>query len=66
MKHSDSDIAPIRTSEDFDNKKLSDYLIEHLPTDILDASSSRSIEFAQFPSGHSNLTYLVKIGEQEF
>lgn len=66
MKHSDSDIAPIRIGEDFNHQKLSGYLIEHLPADILDASSSPSIEFAQFPSGHSNLTYLVKIGEQEF
>ncbi len=50
----------IRTGEELDSKKLSDYLASR----IEGASSTISIQ--QFPSGYSNLTYLVKAGEQEY
>src|SRR5512147_296829 len=52
--------APIRQGEALELEKLGSYLRTQLPN--LDASP---IEVLQFPSGHSNLTYLLKIGERE-
>ncbi|MCB9642409.1 MAG: phosphotransferase family protein [Myxococcales bacterium] len=49
----------VRQGEQLDTESLSRYLKEHLP------ALSGSIEVLQFPSGHSNLTYLLRIGEQE-
>jgi aminoglycoside phosphotransferase (APT) family kinase protein len=51
--------GPIRSGEDLDLKRLEDWLQPHLP-----AQGSLSVE--QFPSGHSNLTYLIKVGDQDF
>jgi aminoglycoside phosphotransferase (APT) family kinase protein len=61
------DTAPIREGETLDLPALEGYLREHLPQligqDTLDAAS---IELEQFPGGHSNLTYLVRLGGREF
>jgi aminoglycoside phosphotransferase (APT) family kinase protein len=50
----------IRKGEGLDLSKLTDYLTDHLD------GFSGSIEVSQFPSGFSNLTYLVKDGENEY
>ena len=47
--------APIRSGEELDRERLLAYLGEHLP-----ASDAR-LEIAQFPSGYSNLTYLLRL-----
>jgi aminoglycoside phosphotransferase (APT) family kinase protein len=47
----------VRAGEEIDALKLRDYLAAHL--------IEGPIEISQFPSGHSNLTYLVKAGERE-
>ena len=63
----DHDTAPIRTGEELDLKALEEYLRRHLaeliPGESLDEAS---IEIEQFPGGHSNLTYLVRLGGREF
>ena len=55
--------APIRADEELDLAALSGYLREHLP------GFAGQIEVLQFPSGFSNLTYLVRLeddgGERE-
>lgn len=50
----------IRKGEELDLSKLTDYLAEHLK------GFSGSIEVSQFPSGFSNLTYLIKDGAKEY
>ena len=67
MAQQDIDTAPIRAGENLDWKSLESYLRERLPSKIdreLDASAP--IEITQFPGGHSNLTYCLRIGDQEF
>ena len=49
----------IRSGEELDIDRLQDYLLANLN----DAKGRLTIE--QFPSGWSNLTYLLKLGEQE-
>jgi len=51
---------PVREGEALDEAKLKDYLKEVLP----DLTGPLSVQ--QFPSGHSNLTYLLKVGETEW
>jgi aminoglycoside phosphotransferase (APT) family kinase protein len=48
----------IRTGEELDITKLQAYLSEHLP-------AGNNLEVMQFPSGYSNLTYLLAWGNQE-
>jgi aminoglycoside phosphotransferase (APT) family kinase protein len=55
-----NDSCPVRKGEELDLAALDRYLRDRLP----DASSG--IEIAQFPGGHSNLTYLIRYGSQEF
>jgi len=50
----------IRAGEELDLARLEPFLREHLPQ----ADGPLSIE--QFPSGHSNLTYLVRLGTHEY
>lgn len=50
----------IRKGEELDIIKLRTYLGDHLK------GFSGEIELSQFPSGFSNLTYLLKSGDQEF
>jgi aminoglycoside phosphotransferase (APT) family kinase protein len=56
------DSTAVRTGEELDLAALDGYLREHLTG--IDPSSP--IEIEQFPGGHSNLTYLVRYGAQEF
>jgi len=51
--------APVREEERFDSSRVEPFLRRSLP----DASGPISI--LQFPKGHSNLTYLVRVGERE-
>ncbi len=55
------DTAPVRPSEELDLKALGAYLGQHLSH----GGNSR-VELEQFPGGHSNLTYLINFGGQEF
>lgn len=50
----------VRPGEELDVGTLAAYLRRHLP-DI-----EEPIQVQQFPSGYSNLTYLLRIGEKEF
>jgi aminoglycoside phosphotransferase (APT) family kinase protein len=49
----------VRAGEELDLLRLADYLTQHLT----DARGPLVVE--QFPSGYSNLTYLLRMGEQE-
>ncbi|HEY9116882.1 MAG TPA: phosphotransferase family protein, partial [Roseivirga sp.] len=50
----------IRPGEELDLAKLKSFLSEHLP------DFSGTLEVSQFPSGFSNLTYLVKTEAKEY
>ena len=50
---------PIREGEELDNAALHAYLADTLE------GYTGPLEVSQFPSGHSNLTYLLKDGERE-
>lgn len=51
---------PVRPGEELDLARLDPYLREHFP----ETQGPLSVE--QFPSGHSNLTYLLRLGQREF
>ncbi len=51
--------APIRKGEELDLEAVKKYLLEEVP------GLKGDIAIEQFPSGHSNLTYFVKVGERE-
>jgi aminoglycoside phosphotransferase (APT) family kinase protein len=57
---SNSDSAPVRTGEELDVEALRTYLNAALGSD------GASLEIRQFPGGHSNLTYLIRYGSNEF
>ncbi|HEX3585872.1 MAG TPA: phosphotransferase, partial [Candidatus Angelobacter sp.] len=50
---------PVREGEELDLARLEPYLRGHFP----DFGGTLAVK--QFPSGHSNLTYSVSLGEQE-
>lgn len=52
--------AAVREGEELDSNKLEQYLL----AGIEGATGPLAIE--QFPSGHSNLTYLIRLGAQEY
>jgi aminoglycoside phosphotransferase (APT) family kinase protein len=51
---------PPRAGEELNAAALASWLAEHVP-----GSAGQPIGIQQFPGGHSNLTYLVTIGERE-
>lgn len=51
--------APVRPGEELDIKAVGEYLQKAIP----ELSGDLAIE--QFPSGHSNLTYFLKVGDRE-
>ena len=55
------DTAPIRDDERFDEERLASYIRASIP----ELAEAFSIEFAQFPGGKANLTYLVRAGDVE-
>ncbi|MBS1811796.1 MAG: phosphotransferase family protein [Acidobacteria bacterium] len=63
MQDITSDTHPMRDGEELPEDSLGNYLRSHLPTDI---TADQPMTLAQFPGGHSNLTYLVQFGDREF
>src|SRR5262245_59092977 len=63
----DNDTSPIRSGEELNLARLEEYLREHL-TDLFPQGERDDgpIELEQFPGGHSNLTYLVRLAGAEF
>jgi aminoglycoside phosphotransferase (APT) family kinase protein len=62
-----NDTAPIRAGEELNLEALERYLRLHLAELLLGAPLDQAqIEVEQFPGGHSNLTYLVRLGGHEF
>lgn len=62
-----TDTAPIRPGEELDNDALERYLRERLPELMSGGTLGHArMEIEQFPGGHSNLTYLVRLGGHEF
>jgi len=55
-----TDVAPVRADERLDERALAAYLRAHLP------GGDRPLEILQFPGGHANLTYLVRVGGDEY
>lgn len=55
-----SELAAIRPDEQFDQKKVAEYLRDKLP------AAAGDPEVLQFPGGHSNLTYLIRFGDVEY
>jgi len=61
-----SDVRAVRATEQLDWARLAAYLRERLPDCGIDGLDlSRDMEVAQFPGGHSNLTYLIRFGDTE-
>jgi aminoglycoside phosphotransferase (APT) family kinase protein len=56
------DSTAVRTGEELDQAALGGYLRKHLPG----GDPAPPIKIEQFPGGHSNLTYLIRYGDQEF
>ena len=56
------DSTVVRAGEELDLAVLGRYLRDHLTPQTVDAK----LEIEQFPGGHSNLTYLIRFGDQEF
>ena len=52
--------AAVRSGEELDLTRLEPFLRRHFPDE------GAAIRVRQFPSGHSNLTYLVSLGDREF
>ncbi|GMV98896.1 MAG: aminoglycoside phosphotransferase [Candidatus Hydrogenedentota bacterium] len=52
--------APVRHGEELNISALESYLHRTVP------ETSGSLVIEQFPSGHSNLTYLIRLGEREW
>jgi aminoglycoside phosphotransferase (APT) family kinase protein len=55
-----TETANVRPGEELDTRALSEYLHSQL------SDSKGEIEISQFPAGSSNLTYLIRIGAEEF
>ena len=53
------DTRPVRTSENLDWQRLADYLRKELDL------PAAEMQVEQFPGGHSNLTYLVRVDGRE-
>jgi aminoglycoside phosphotransferase (APT) family kinase protein len=59
------DTAPVRTSEQLDWPRVEAYLRERLPAQLATFNADRQMDVEQFPGGHSNLTYLFRLGGVE-
>jgi aminoglycoside phosphotransferase (APT) family kinase protein len=58
--HADRDIIAVRADEQFDYQAMQAYLRTHL------SHAEGALEVRQFGGGHANLTYLLRLGEQEW
>src|SRR5688572_31992915 len=61
-----SDSTAVRAGEELDSTALDRYLREHLAAQASEFDPLSTMEIAQFPGGHSNLTYLIRYGLNEF
>ena len=61
MARDDNPARSVRPGEDLDEPALRSYLAAHL--EGYDGASAAPIEIHQFRSGHSNLTYLLDLGQ---
>jgi len=59
------DTAPVRAGEELDLRSLAAYLVAQVPG-IAAIESGSKIELEQFAGGHSNLTYLIRFGADQF
>jgi aminoglycoside phosphotransferase (APT) family kinase protein len=59
------DTRPVRQSDRLDWPRVEAYLRERLPAHVVGFHPERPMDVAQFPGGHSNLTYLVRFGDLE-
>lgn len=60
------DTRDVRPGEELDWKALAGYLRRSLPDDVLPSVNRMlPMHVAQFPGGHSNLTYLIRFGDTE-
>src|SRR3954468_20133171 len=60
----DLDVREVRAGEQLDWSRLIEWLRERLPTcGVRSINPPREPAVAQFPGGHSNLTYLVRFGD---
>lgn len=65
------DTAPVRAGEEFDLKRLPAYLCERFAAEgesaeVRAPGAAAEISVEQFRGGHSNLTYLLRLGAEEF
>lgn len=61
------DTAPIRPGEELNLDAIERYVRAHSPELLTgNPSANEHVAVEQFPGGHSNLTYLVRLGDQEF
>ena len=62
----ETDVRAVRPGEQLDWPRLTSWLRDRLPAcGIPGLDVSREPQVAQFPGGHSNLTYLIRFGENE-
>jgi aminoglycoside phosphotransferase (APT) family kinase protein len=62
----ESDARRVRQGEELEWPRLMAWLRERLPSsDIPGLDVARDPEVAQFPGGHSNLTYVIRFGDAE-
>ncbi len=62
-----SDTNPVRASEQLDWDALAGYARQRLAAELGDGfDDTAPMIVEQFPGGHSNLTYLLRFGRQEF
>ena len=60
------DSTAVRAGEELDLAALDRYLRERLAVQTSEFEPTTTIAIKQFPGGHSNLTYLIRYGDQEF
>ena len=61
-----TDTRPVRSGEELDWSRLETWLREHLrASEIPDLDLRERMVVAQFPGGHSNLTYQIRFGATE-
>jgi aminoglycoside phosphotransferase (APT) family kinase protein len=60
------DSTAVRAGEELDLAVLDRYLREQLAVETSGLDPDAKLEIEQFPGGHSNLTYLIRFGNQEF
>jgi aminoglycoside phosphotransferase (APT) family kinase protein len=56
----DRDVIAVRADEQFDHQAMQSYLHRQVP------HAEGALEVRQFGGGHANLTYLLRMGEQEW